>query len=169
MTENHLKFLIHLKYLREVYLDYNRLESINQLNFPQSLKILSLKNNRLNHIDLTILTHLKYLKRLFLSLNKLIQITLQVEHFFSSLEIFELDRNSLSLITSLNAPKLKQLNLDGNLLGRNIDKTIFSNLPSLEKLHLRDNQIEFIDNNAFRNTRLHLLGKYFSYEIHSCF
>ncbi|CAF4015796.1 unnamed protein product, partial [Rotaria sp. Silwood1] len=48
LTENHLTFLIHLKRLREFYLDYNRLESINQLNFPLNLKILSLKNNYLN-------------------------------------------------------------------------------------------------------------------------
>ncbi|CAF3586651.1 unnamed protein product, partial [Rotaria sp. Silwood2] len=157
LTEKHLTFLIHLNRLREFYLDYNRLESINQLNFPLNLKILSLKNNYLNQIDLSILTRLEYLEKLFLSSNKLTKLSLKSKHIFSSLEILELDRNHLSSILSLNAPKLKQLNLDGNYLGRKFDKKIFSNLLSLEKLHLRDNQIEFIDNNAFHNTRLQIL------------
>ncbi|CAF0868055.1 unnamed protein product [Rotaria sordida] len=157
LTEKHLTFLIHLNRLREFYLDYNRLESINQLNFPLNLKILSLKNNYLNQIDLSILTRLEYLEKLFLSSNKLTKLSLKYKHIFPSLEVLELDRNHLSSILSLNAPKLKQLNLDGNHLGRKIDKKIFSNLPSLEKLHLRDNHIEFIDNNAFHNTRLQIL------------
>ncbi|CAF4029464.1 unnamed protein product [Rotaria sp. Silwood2] len=157
LTEKHLTFLIHLNRLREFYLDYNRLESINQFNFPLNLKILSLKNNYLNQIDLSILTRLEYLEKLFLSSNKLTKLSLKSKHIFSSLEILELDRNHLSSILSLNAPKLKQLNLDGNYLGRKFDKKIFSNLLSLEKLHLRDNQIEFIDNNAFHNTRLQIL------------
>lgn len=158
--EKHLTFLIYLNRLREFYLDYNRLESINQLNLPSTLKILSLKNNYLNQIDLSILARLEYLEKLYLSANKLTKLSLKLKNFFSSLEILELDRNHLSLILSLNAPKLKQLNLDGNYLGRKMDKKLFSNLPSLEKLHLRDNQIEFIDENAFHNTRLQLLGKY---------
>ncbi|CAF1036442.1 unnamed protein product [Rotaria sp. Silwood1] len=157
LTENHLTFLIHLKRLREFYLDYNRLESINQLNFPLNLKILSLKNNYLNQIDLSILTRLEYLEKLFLSSNKLTRLSLKIKHIFSSLEILELDRNYLSSILSLNAPKLKQLNLDGNYLGRKFDKKFFSHLSSLEKLHLRDNQIEFIDNNVFQYTRLQVL------------
>lgn len=75
------------------------------------------------------------------------------------MEILELDRNYLSVISSLNAPKLKQLNLDENYLGNKIDKKIFANLPSLERIQLRDNQIEYLDVNAFRNTRLQSLGK----------
>jgi Leucine-rich repeat (LRR) protein len=82
-----------------------------------------------------------------------------MNNIFPSLEILELDRNHLSIISSLNAPKLKQLNLDGNDLGKKIDKKIFSHLPQLERLQLRDNQIETIDTNAFRNTRLQSLGK----------
>jgi hypothetical protein len=159
LTEQHLTFLIHLNHLREFYLDYNRLESINQLNFPLNLKILSLKNNRLNHLDLSILTRLEYLEKLLLSSNKLTKLSSPMKSFFPSLEILELDRNHLSFILSLNAPKLKQLNLDGNYLGRKIDKKMFSNLPQLERLQLRDNQIEIIDNNAFQNTRLQSLGK----------
>ncbi|CAF3713529.1 unnamed protein product [Rotaria socialis] len=157
LTEKQLTFLIHLKRLREFYLDYNRLESINQVNFPASLKILSLKNNHLNQIDFSILMHLEYLEKLFLSSNKLTKLSLKIKNLFPSLEIFELDRNHLSFISSINAPKLKQLNLDGNYLGGKIDKKIFSNLPSLEKVHLRDNQIESIDNNSFHNSRLQLL------------
>jgi Leucine-rich repeat (LRR) protein len=159
LTEKHLTFLIHLNQLREFYLDYNRLESINQLNFPLNLKILSLKNNRLNQLDLSILTRLKYLEKLFLSSNKLTKLSLKSKTIFSSLEILELDRNHLSFLLPLNAPKLKQFNLDGNYLGR-IDKKLFENLPSLERLHLRDNQIDFIDYNAFQNTRLQSLGNY---------
>ena len=64
---------------------------------------------------------------------------------FSSLEILELDRNSLSTLSPINAPKLKQLNLDGNFLGTKLDKKLFITLSSLERLHLRDNQIEIID------------------------
>ncbi len=162
-NEKQLAFLIHLIHLREFYLDYNRLESISQLNFPLNLKILSLKNNRLNQIDLSLFTRLDYLEKLFLSSNKLTKLSLKIRNFFSSLEILELDRNHLSFLQSLNAPKLKQLNLDGNYLGRKIDKKIFSNLLSLERLHLRDNQIEFIDNHAFQNTRLQSLGNDFYY------
>jgi Leucine-rich repeat (LRR) protein len=157
-NENQLGFLIHLNHLREFYLDYNRFESINQLNFPLNLKILSLKNNRLNQLDLSLLTRLEYLEKLFLSSNKLTKLSLKIKHSFASLEILELDRNHLAFIQSLNAPKLKQLNLDGNYLGRKIEKKIFSNLSSLERLHLRDNQIEVIDPNAFQNTRLQSLG-----------
>ena len=141
-------------------MDYNRLESISQLYLPLNLKLLSLKNNRLNYINLSTLTRLGHLEKLYLSSNRLIQWSSLINNIFPSLEILELDRNHLSIISSLNAPKLKQLNLNENYLGRNIDKTIFSNLPLLERLHLRDNQIEFIDNNAFKNTQLQLLGKY---------
>jgi Leucine-rich repeat (LRR) protein len=141
-------------------LDYNRLETINQLNFPLNLKILSLKNNRLNQFDLSILTRLEYLEKLFLSSNKLTKLSLKQKHIFSSLEILEFDRNHLAFFLSLNAPKLKQLNLDGNYLGKKIDKKIFANLLALERLHLRDNQIEFIDPNALQNTRLQFLGKH---------
>lgn len=156
-NERYLTFLSHLKRLREFYFDYNRVESINQVNFPSSLKILSLKNNHLNHIELSILTDLEFLEKLFLSSNKLTKLSFRIKNIFPSLEILELDRNHLSLISSLNAPKLKQLNLDGNYLGKKIDKKLFSMLPSLEKLHLRDNQIEFIDHNAFQHTRLQFL------------
>ncbi|CAF0867763.1 unnamed protein product [Adineta steineri] len=159
VTEKHLTFLIHLYYLREFYFDYNRLESINQLYLPLNLKILSLKNNRLSYINLSILTRLGHLEKLYLSSNKLTQWSSTINNIFPSLEILELDRNHLSLISSLNAPKLKQLNLDGNFLGNQIDKKIFSNLPILERLQLRDNQIKIIDMNAFRNTRLQSLGK----------
>jgi Leucine-rich repeat (LRR) protein len=140
-------------------LDYNRLDSINQLYLPLNLKILSLKNNRLNYINLSILTRLGHLEKLYLSSNKLTQWSSTINNIFPSLEILELDRNHLSLISSLNSPKLKQLNLDENYLGTKIEKNIFSNLPLLERLQLRDNQIEFIDINAFRNTRLQSLGK----------
>ncbi|CAF3716867.1 unnamed protein product [Adineta steineri] len=157
VTEKHLTFLIHLYYLREFYFDYNRLESINQLYLPLNLKILSLKNNRLSYINLSILTRLGHLEKLYLSSNKLTQWSSTINNIFPSLEILELDRNHLSLISSLNAPKLKQLNLDGNFLGNQIDKKIFSNLPILERLQLRDNQIKNIDMNAFRNTRLQSL------------
>jgi Leucine-rich repeat (LRR) protein len=142
-------------------LDYNRLESISQLNFPLNLKILSLRNNRLNQFDLSLLTRLEYLEKLFLSSNKLTKLSLKIKNFFSTLEILELDRNYLAFIQSLNAPKLKHLNLDGNYLGKKIEKKIFANLPALERLHLRDNQIELIDGNTFQNTRLQLLGKPF--------
>ncbi len=170
LTETHLTFLINLNQLREFYLDYNRLESINQLNFPLNLKILSLKNNRLNQLDLSILTRLKYLEKLFLSSNKLTKLSLKSKTIFSSLEILELDRNHLSFLLPLNAPKLKQFNLDGNYLGRKIDKKLFANLPSLERLHLRDNQIDFIDYNAFQNTRLQSLGNYIHFiGIFKCF
>ncbi|CAF3357050.1 unnamed protein product [Rotaria sp. Silwood1] len=157
VTEKHLTFLIHLYHLREFYFDYNRLETINQLYLPLNLKLLSLKNNRLNYINLSILTRLGHLEKLYLSSNKLIQWSSTINNIFPSLEILELDRNYLSTISSLNAPKLKQLNLDENQLGNKIDKKIFSNLPSLERLQLRDNQIEFIDINAFRYTRLQSL------------
>ena len=158
VTEKHLTFLIHLYQLREFYFDYNRLDSINQLYLPLNLKILSLKNNRLNFINLSILTRLGHLEKLYLSSNKLTQWSSTINNIFPSLEILELDRNHLSLISSLNAPRLKQLNLDENYLGKKIDKNIFSNLPVLERLQLRDNQIESIHINAFRNTRLQSLG-----------
>lgn len=159
VTEKHLTFLIHLYHLREFYFDYNRLESINQLYLPLNLKILSLKYNRLNYINLSILTRLGHLEKLYLSSNKLTQWSSTMNNIFPSLEILELDRNHLSSISSLNAPKLKQLNLDGNYLGNQIDKKIFSNLPNLERIQLRDNQIDMIDPNAFRSTRLQSLGK----------
>jgi Leucine-rich repeat (LRR) protein len=159
VTEKHLTFLIHLYHLREFYFDYNRLETINQLYLPLNLKIFSLKNNRLNHINLSILTRLGHLEKLHLSSNKLTQWSSTVNNIFPSLEILELDRNDLSSISSLNAPKLKQLNLDGNRLGARIDRTIFANLPQLERIQLRDNQIETIDLQAFRYTRLQSLGK----------
>jgi Leucine-rich repeat (LRR) protein len=159
VTEKHLTFLIHLYYLREFYFDYNRLQSINQLYLPLNLKILSLKYNRLNYINLSILTRLGHLEKLYLSSNKLTQWSSTMNNIFPSLEILELDRNHLSSISSLNAPKLKQLNLDGNYLGNQIDKKIFSNLPNLERIQLRDNQIDMIDPNAFRSTRLQSLGK----------
>lgn len=161
VTEKHLTFLIHLYYLREFYFDYNRLEAINQLYLPLNLKILSLKNNRLNHINLSILTRLGHLEKLYLSSNKLSQWSSTINNIFPSLETLELDRNQLASISSLNAPKLKQINLDGNRLGNRIDRKIFSNLPSLERVQLRDNSIETIDSQTFRNNRLQSLGNLF--------
>lgn len=158
VTEKHLTFLIHLYHLREFYFDYNRLEAINQLYLPLNLKVLSLKNNRLNHINLSILTRLGHLEKLYLSSNRLTQWSSTMNNIFPSLEILELDRNHLSAIASFNAPKLKQLNLDGNHLGQQLDRKIFANVPVLERLQLRDNQIETIDTQAFRNTRLQSLG-----------
>ena len=152
-------FLIHLYKLREFYLDYNRLESMNQLYLPLNLRLISLKNNRLNYINLSILTRLGHLKKLYLSSNKLTQWSSTRNSKFPSLEILELDRNHLSLISLLNAPKLKYLNLDENHLGNRIDTNIFSNLPTLERLQLRDNRIKWIDIDALRNTRLQSLGK----------
>ncbi|CAF0918568.1 unnamed protein product [Adineta ricciae] len=157
VTEKHLTFLIHLYYLREFYFDYNRLETINQLYLPLNLKILSLKHNRLNYINLSILTRLGHLEKLYLSSNRITQWSSTMSSIFPSLEILELDRNHLSLIEGLNAPKLKQLNLDANFLSHQIEKKTFANLPILERLHLRDNQIQVIDSHAFRNTRLQIL------------
>lgn len=145
--------------LREFHFDYNRLESINQLYLPLNLQILSLKHNRLNYINLSILTRLGRLEKLYLSSNKLTQWSSTMNNIFPSLEILELDRNHLITISSFNAPKLKQLNLDGNFLGNQIDRKTFANLPNLERVQLRDNQIETIDSNAFRSTRLQSLGK----------
>ncbi len=90
---------------------------------------------------------------------------MKLKNFFSTLETLELDRNYLAFVQALNAPKLKHLNLDGNYLGKKIEKKIFANLLALERLHLRDNQIEFIDPNAFQNTRLQSLGKSFEFSI----
>ena len=158
MTEKHLTFLIHLYYLKEFYFDYNRLDTINQLYLPINLRILSLKYNRLTHINLSILTRLGHLEKLYLSSNKLTQWSSITNTIFPSLEILELDRNYLKIISSLNAPKLKQLNLDGNALGKHIDEKSFVNLPNLERLQLRDNQIESIHVNALRSTRLQSIG-----------
>ena len=157
-NENQMTFLIHLNYLREFYLDYNRLESMNQLNFPLNLKILSMRNNRFHQLDVSLLTRLEFLEKLYLSSNKLTKFALKMKTIFSSLEILELDRNDLTIIQSLNAPKLKHLNLDGNYLGKIIERKFFANLPALERLHLRDNQIESIDSHAFETTRLQSLG-----------
>ncbi|CAF1412107.1 unnamed protein product [Adineta ricciae] len=156
-NEKQLTFLVHLSQLREFYLDYNRLESIHQMQLPLNLKLVSLKNNRLNQLDLTIFTRLEQLEKLFLSSNKLTKLSSKNRNTFPVLELLELDRNQLTNLMPVNAPKLKQLNLDGNFLGANLEKKIFRNLPSLERLHLRDNQIEFIDSNTFQHTNLQFL------------
>lgn len=158
-NEKQFEFLIHMNHLREFYLDYNRLESFTQINLPLNLKVLSLKNNQLNQIDFAILTRLEQLEKVFLSSNKLNKIVPAAKNSFPSLEIFELDRNQLTFLTPFNAPKLKQLNLDGNFFGRKLDRNIFMNLPSLERLHLRDNQIDTIEPQTFRNTRLQSIGR----------
>ena len=157
-NEKQLIFLNYLNYLREFYLDYNRLESISQLNFPLNLRILSLRNNRFQQFDISLVTRLESLEKLYLSSNKLTKFVQKMKSVFDSLEILELDRNDLSIIQALNAPKLKHLNLDGNDLGKKIERKIFAHLPALERLHLRDNQIELIDQHAFENTRLQSLG-----------
>ena len=158
-TEKQLAFLVHLTRLREFYLDYNRLESIDQVTLPLNLKVFSLKNNRLNQLELSVFVRLEYLEKLFLSSNKLTKLAPTLKTSFPSLEVLELDRNQVSFLPAFNAPKLKQFNLDGNFLGRKIDRRLFANLPLLERLHLRDNQIETIDQQAFENTRLQSLGK----------
>jgi len=158
-NEKQLEFLVHLSNLREFYLDYNRLEALNQLNFPLNLKILSLKNNRLNQINFSLFTRLDPLEKLFLSSNKITKLNIRMKNIFQSLEILEFDRNQLTFIQTLNAPKLKHLNFDGNFLGKKLEKKFFANLISLERLHLRDNDIEEIDVDTFQNTRLQFLGK----------
>ena len=158
-TEKQLAFLVHVTRLREFYLDYNRLESIDQVTLPLNLKVFSLKNNRLTQLDLSIFVRLEYLEKLFLSSNKLSKLSPTLKNIFASLEVLELDRNQLSFLQAFNAPKLKHFNLDGNFLGRKLDRRLFTNLPLLERLHLRDNQIEVIDQHAFETTRLQSLGK----------
>lgn len=158
-TEKQLAFLVHVTRLREFYLDYNRLESIDQVTLPLNLKVFSLKNNRLTQLDLSIFVRLEYLEKLFLSSNKLTKLSPTLKNIFASLEVLELDRNQLSFLRAFDAPKLKHFNLDGNFLGRKLDRRLFANLPLLERLHLRDNQIEVIDQHAFETTRLQSLGK----------
>jgi hypothetical protein len=158
-TSTQLGFLTHLHRLREFYVDYNRLESIDQVTWPNKLKIVSLKNNQLTQVDLSMLTRIEQLEKFSLSSNKLTKLLPTTACHLSTVELLELDRNHLSILPILNAPKLRTFNLDGNFLGKTIDDKMFSQMPVLERVHLRDNRIETIDYRAFEHTRLQSLGK----------
>ncbi|UJR23394.1 hypothetical protein I4U23_026402 [Adineta vaga] len=122
----------------ELVLSGNRISVVHKNAFNGlKLRKLELQSNPINRIDKNAFIDLaNYLEEFILSTTlRTSQLTSQT--FFQIL--FEL-------------PNLKRLSLRAKL-----EKKIFTNLPLLERLHLRDNQIEVIDSNTFQHTRLQSL------------
>lgn len=116
------------KSLKELYLSFNQIDSINLNTFfyLNNLTILRMNNNNLSNID-----------NLFINLSNLKTLSLQQNHLKS------LNKNSF-----IGLKNLSELWLNDNDI-ETIELDIFKNLENLEYLYLNTNKINLIYEKAF--------------------
>jgi Leucine-rich repeat (LRR) protein len=142
-------FLKNLKNLRELYLDYNRIERVTDdlLTYLNKIEILSLKGNYIRELTIAA-THMPSLRKLNMAANKLIKIDTRAAHL-TGLKELNLDRNYLDnkQIGSLHGlVNLEVLKLASNLIGTfdTHELNVFANYLNLTYLDLDQNLIKII-------------------------
>lgn len=166
LTYLHKKTFQHLYTLKKLYLQGNRIKTI-QNECPKYLKSLDYLNLCCNNIEKlnSTLKYMKQLKELNLSFNKIKHINI---HRLISMETIDLSHNKIKHFRFSNIdeiPHLKKLNLSYNQitkLSRGVAKrkvNIDGDIKNLIKLDFHNNKISYIDNDFF------ITFKYISYLI----
>ncbi|KAI4499226.1 hypothetical protein M0802_005809 [Mischocyttarus mexicanus] len=158
LTNNNLYFINLLTYtnLVELKLDNNRFKSIKRYcqagfvcldNLPR-LKYFSISNNGINAISEDVFINMPNLVTLDLSNNDLYGSFIELNYELASLETVYLDKNKLTSISMLHRlPNLSILSAVHNQLKK--IGPFFVNAPILKKLFLGNNEMTFIDVDAF--------------------
>jgi Leucine-rich repeat (LRR) protein len=149
-SNNNLNDLTELKMfpvLENLYLNYNRFDSIDFFPSMNNLKILSLSNNNIK--DISPLKNVPNISFLDLSNNPLLDIgTLPA---LKKLTSISLNNNSISDYSPLlRLPALTEVNLAGSIIN---SKNRLPSLPDLLRLNLQSNQITRKDLVLFKTLR----------------
>lgn len=151
-----LENLNFLKLLRNLYLSNNNISEINvnHLKELKELEVLTLDHNQIENVEFSLLESLESLN---LRNNKLRQIKEESFSKLKRLSILYLDSNLISKISakSFEFNSLRELDLSHNQL-----TTIphLLDLPFLQSLNLKNNQIKFLSNYAFQRNEFSLLS-----------
>lgn len=143
-----------LKSLEELYYERNELTSIYQNTFNGlfRLKVLSLQQNRISHIDAGSFSTLQSLQVLRLGCNRIRSIERDTFKGLTSLEELRLHHNELSRLDEQVFDEIKQvqvLDLSYNFI-RSVNTHTFASLTSLRELCLERNQlVDKIDQSYF--------------------
>ncbi|KJH51821.1 leucine Rich repeat-containing domain protein [Dictyocaulus viviparus] len=144
----HLRNSVKLMYLD---LSDNKITEINNfelMNLPQ-LKELRLHNNILNEIHPMAFMNVPQLQYLYMRDNLLGSLDGNRLQAFHKLEILDVTNNLLQKLPELkDLTNLKQVRLDGNLIGK-IETLAFSNNPKLQLISIQNNNIIQIARNSF--------------------
>ena len=124
--------LLKLYNLEELYLSYNQLKEIPDLNLP-NLQRLYLDNNQLTEMPNLNLANLKILNLNNNQLTKISNLNLP------ELVILYLNNNQLKEISNLNLPKLSRFHLYNNNQLRKISNL---NVPELRELEMNNKLVE---------------------------
>uniref|UniRef100_A0A1I7THR6 LRRCT domain-containing protein n=1 Tax=Caenorhabditis tropicalis TaxID=1561998 RepID=A0A1I7THR6_9PELO len=136
-----------------MYLDLgsNNISEINNfelMNLP-FLRELRVQNNSLRRIHPMAFMNVPQLQYLYLQDNIISTLDGNRLQAFKNLEVLDISNNALYALPSLkDLPNLKQVRVDGNLIGK-IDTLAFSNNPNLQLISIQNNNIVQISRNAF--------------------
>ena len=157
-----------LKYLTDVFLQGNRITSIECFkNFPK-LAVLDLSDNRISKVDPSAFSGSPAIRSLNLAGNALMEFPLfpavdsvdsidlgrnDIEHVSSAIFVvyprlrwLDLSFNELQTVHITSKSSLKHLNLGGNNLKINNENILLKNMSDMDNLILNGNQLTAIDN-----------------------
>ena len=145
--------------LRELFLDYNKLELIPEAMLQQlpKLELLSLRGNLIQHLssEFTFYGLSLSLRKLNLAGNRISTINRRVMMHVGKLRELNLERNQLTMNVSFEGleQELRFLNLEGNSLNAE-HLSLIRNLNALETLRIGHNPLKQIENlDLFRSFR----------------
>lgn len=131
-----------------VNISHNKIENVFKPGiFKQSLEILDLSFNKLEHIHAHSFLNTSKLKTLILSHNKLEWLYVALLADLTTLNFLDLSHNLLHKIEESsfdNLESLKTLNLAGNIFAT-LNNNMFKKNENLENLYLQDNNIETLN------------------------
>lgn len=168
LTQFQLSFLkstsFKLDQLRELHLDYNKIEFLPDymLQTLSKLELLSLKGNLIQHLsnEFTFYGLNLSLRKLNLASNRIRSIHRRVLTHVSKLRELNLERNQLGSSANISfdadQQELKSLNLEANGLGMNQIQQIMQSLSGLESLKLGHNPIKQFDSKLLETTFKHM-------------
>lgn len=142
--------------IEELYLDSNEISDIHIETFKNlsTIKVLSIRNNKIDKLNSKLFTVMDRLERIYLSGNKLRSLPVGLFSKNSAIREIDLADNTLEKIDATIFPaenKLIKLWLQGNQLSEDTTQQAFTSLSRLEQLFLNDNKFLTIPEHLFSN------------------
>lgn len=157
LTENSLRGRIDFSknywgeelYLKYLYLNYNNFSNLNDIIFPQGLKVVNLDNCKFKVLEN--INFQKSLEEISISgceIDRLKNITFEDD---SQLVFISLSQNNIRILDKESCVlpnSLDSINLGGNKLQK-IEKSFFKNLENLKSLNLSNNRLKRVSLELF--------------------
>lgn len=138
LWDDNLNQLRHLRILRLVNCD---IPAISRALKLQSLEVLDLLGNRIQHIPVSIFSGVPSIRELNLAKNSLSVLPTGAFTYLKNLQVLSLAYNNITVATVnllRDLKNLKSLHLDGNRIPVSQFNLLFADIPQLERLELNE-------------------------------